>query len=199
VVSYMGAKTTYDQLQVNAKANSTALPRGGTNSFFVCPSAGDAAPGVGDVMDPNGFFQTVGWYSTAPVFAETRPMLLCYGMNSQIRQWDSSDPNYQRNPAQPGDISNINRLKPPGIVPIMAEKRIRPDEIPVNDPNYSKNLAQSKVTANRFAARHNKGGNIAFADGHVEWFNNAEINKGALKTNYYNIPNLLIWNPTNRY
>jgi prepilin-type processing-associated H-X9-DG protein/prepilin-type N-terminal cleavage/methylation domain-containing protein len=198
VTSYMGAKVSYDQLQTNAKANSALLPKAGFNSFFICPSAGDAAAGVGDVMDPNGFFQTVGWYSTSPVFAETRPMLLCYGMNSQLRQWDSTDANYQRNPPQQGDISSLTRLKPPAMVPLVAEKRIRPDELPINDPNYSKNLAQTKVTANRFTARHNKGGNIAFADGHVEWFNNAEINRGALKTNFYNIPNLLMWNPSNR-
>ena len=37
---------------------------------------------------------------------------------------------------------------------------------------------------------------ISMADGHVEWFTNLELNKGTVKTNYYDLPNIIIWNPS---
>jgi prepilin-type processing-associated H-X9-DG protein len=167
--------------------------------MFVCPSAADAMAGSGDIVK-DGYFQAVGWYAVTAggsPFAETRSMLLCYGMNSQLRQWDMSTPNYGNpNNKQNGDISRLISLKPAAMVPLLAEKRIRPDELPINHPDYQKNLTQTKVTSNRFAARHNKGGNIVFADGHVEWFANSKVdNPQAVKINFYNIPGVIIWNP----
>ena len=128
-------------------------------------------------------------------------MLLCYGMNSQLRAIDySSWTNLYPVPLPSnGDISRMARLNPSGRVALVAEKRIRPDELPPTDANYNKgSLAQDKVTATRFAARHKKGGNIAFADGHVEWQLNSVVSNPvkALKGNYYNLPNIVIWNPT---
>ena len=83
---------------------------------------------------------------------------------------------------------------------------MRPDELDLiikTHPDYDatirdKALAQSKVTANRFSARHNNGGNIVFADGHVELVDNYKINTGTglIKKNYYNVLNLVVWNPT---
>ena len=207
LVAYtVGGNQAYNDLQNAAKVSGGGhLPKGGQNSLFVCPSAGDAAPGVGDVMtsisanppQPEGYFSTVGWYSVSPVFAESRPMLLCYAMNSQLRTFDFSDPNYARNFPGPGDISRLTDLKPAAMIPLLAEKRIRPDELPSNHPSYTKALTQNKVTANRFAARHSNGGTIVFADGHVQWFKNSDIdNPKAVKVNYYNIPGVVTWNPS---
>jgi prepilin-type N-terminal cleavage/methylation domain-containing protein/prepilin-type processing-associated H-X9-DG protein len=200
VTNYMGEGTeSYDQLQLSAAPSYHGLPKSGANSVFVCPLAVDVASAAGskDVV-ANGFFQTVGWYTTKPSpFVETRPMLLCYGMNSQLRSWDLS--NWEDYPGIPqtGDISKMTMLTPAGMVPLLAEKRIRADEIPTNDPNYTEALTQNKVTANRFSARHSKGGNIVFADDHVEWFSNFDVNKNAsTSTNYYNWPGVIYWNPT---
>jgi len=40
----------------------------------------------------------------------------------------------------------------------------------VNANGYSSNVAQPKADWNRFTTRHNHGGNLLFADGHVAWF-----------------------------
>lgn len=216
VTAYMGTGTkTYDELQTAAKAagNQFSLPKAGTNSFFVCPSAGDPSniiPGAAagnnttDDVITNGFFMTVGYFgltSKSPGISETRPMLLCYGMNSKLRNkgydnWQEyNEPDDQLGE---NDINALQLCSPPELVPLVAEKRIRPDELPSNDtPNVRSDLTQDKVTATRFSARHNKGGNIAFADGHVGWFNNAQITHGlgANKATNYNIPGVIIWSP----
>src|ERR1035437_9288883 len=85
VVAYMGAGAeTYNQLQLNAAKGGKPLPKAGQNSFFVCPVAGEAAPGSGDTVT-NGYFDTTGWYVTSPApFVEVRPMLLCYAYTSQL-------------------------------------------------------------------------------------------------------------------
>jgi prepilin-type N-terminal cleavage/methylation domain-containing protein/prepilin-type processing-associated H-X9-DG protein len=213
VTAYMGTgNRTYDQLQEAALAagNPYALPKGGSNSMFVCPSALEPASDTsqtGDIID-NGFFKTWGYFhitpGVGPGSSDVRPMLLCYGMNSQLRDWDYSTwQNYYNTTGGPDDIAKLSRLKPAARVPLLAEKRIRQDELPQNDPNYTKALTQSKVTANRFAARHSmgkgvnaNGGNIVFADGHVEWMSNFLVNKNAgPKTSHYNWPGILIWNP----
>jgi prepilin-type N-terminal cleavage/methylation domain-containing protein/prepilin-type processing-associated H-X9-DG protein len=205
VISYTaGSGQTYDQLQT-AAATSGGLPKGGTNSLFVCPDAGDPAAGTGDQLSgpltippsPPGFFFTYGYYFTGTT---ARPMLLCYGMNSQLRQYSFDDKNYEQDgPSAAGDISKLIQLTPPAMIPLVAEKRIRPDELPTNDTYFGTGtLCQSKVTVTRFTARHSKGGNIVFADGHVEWLLNKTItnpNK-AQKVNFYNIPGLVIWNPS---
>ncbi len=230
LTKYMGTgNQSYDQLQKDWAAGGTPLPKGTANSAFMCPDAEDAGAGSGDIMcsisntpgykNPGGFFQVFGWplitnngKFNAP--STPRPMLLCYGMNSQLRQWvypDGSDPPYPGRPVTPQDVavgaqyipdlSKYSQIKPASMVPIMAEKRINPNELPpINGqpaPNDNKALSQSKLTANRFAGRHNGGGNIAFADDHVEWFLNSTLQKGtgSNSNDAYNIPNVVIWSP----
>ncbi len=206
VISYTaGSGQTYDQLQTAASDSGGSLPKGGTNSLFICPDAGDPAASAQDQLSgpltippsPTGFFFTYGYYFGGTT---ARPMLLCYGMNSQLRQYSFDDKNYEQDgPSAAGDISKLIQLTRPAMIPLVAEKRIRPDEQPKGDPNINAStLCQSKVTATRFTARHSNGGNIVFADGHVEWLLNKAItnpNK-AQKVNFYNIPGLIIWNPS---
>ena len=213
VIQYTAAGNKgYNDLQIAAGedmpgASGYGLPRAGANSLFICPSASDPKAGVGDTIK-DGFFWAAGYYTATTItggsFTTQRHMLICYGMNSQLRDWDMSDASYDRRriPDRPGpvDISKFTMLKPASLVPLVAEKRISPDELtPINgitDPNHDKSLTQTKVTANRFAARHNRGGNIVFADGHVEWLENKALNvPSAVKANNYNIPGLIYWNP----
>jgi len=224
---YMGTgNRSYDQLQQQFcptnDASKCNLPKGAANSMFLCPSAGDASNAVpwlgksfttGDTI-VNGYFVVTGWYSvsaTTGAFAETRPMLICYGMNSQLRQlnYDSwQDLNQPDNTLPQDDIPSMQMLDTPAMIPLLAEKRIDPSELPAGDDNARKSLAQSKVTAGRFTARHNGGGNIVMADGHVEYFKNRDINypqqapfngHALNKTYHYNIPNVITWNPATPY
>ena len=222
LTAYMGGgNISYDQLQYNdhtvvggvpQPGFNYKLPKGGSekaNSFFICPSSLDAAgPTSGDIID-HGYFSTYSYdVITTSGFhiSSAKPMLLCYGMNSQLRSWDYS--NWQtvaNGPAGDGDIPKMSLLNPASKVVLFAEKRIRQDELPIKDANYTKSMTQSKVTANRFTGRHYQGGNIGFADGHVEWFKNSALNTGTgalkylnndpTKPNYYNMPNLVYWHP----
>jgi len=203
VVAYTnGNGKTYGQIIADFNNGGAAPPRIGNNSMFICPSAGDVGAGAGDMLTspsgvpsyPQGYFSTSFYYGT--VGGTPYPMLLCYGMNSQLRSLDFSTVNYAQEDPAPGDVTSLTQLKPATQIPLLAEKRINPNELPTNHPSYTKALTQSKVTANRFAARHNKGGEIVFADGHVEFVLNAAIdNPRALKANYYNIPGVITWNP----
>ncbi len=220
LTQYMGTGTlTYDQLWNNSSI-ARPLPKAGDNSMFVCPSAVDVAgaPGIGnDIMTPSadlsyppGYFEIYGWDNFAGGRPHTtaRAMLLCYGMNSQLRNlscdsWQQYPGVIDPNPTMyTNDLKLMTQLNPADKVPLLAEKRINVNELDPAQPQYSnlvnKSLGQSKVTANRFAARHKKGGNIVFADGHVEWFSNVSLNTGSglNKANDYNITNLVIWHPT---
>jgi prepilin-type N-terminal cleavage/methylation domain-containing protein/prepilin-type processing-associated H-X9-DG protein len=203
VTAYMGTgNMTYDQLQLSGKP----LPKGGANSMFVCPSATEAyVDATVDTSDKlqNGYFVTSGYYALSPTAGpstETRLMLLCYGMNSQLRNWSyDSWQDYNQILGGDKDIPKFSMLEPVSRVALIVEKRIRQDELTRNDPNYHTTMTQSKVTVTRFTARHKKGGSIAFADGHVEFFTNYALNKNANSNNDYNQANLVIWNPLMPY
>jgi prepilin-type processing-associated H-X9-DG protein len=62
---------------------------------------------------------------------------------------------------------------------LMVELRGRPDELPVNDPHYTRNLDRSQCSWKRLAARHFEGGHLLFADGHAEWALNREVTTNA--------------------
>jgi prepilin-type processing-associated H-X9-DG protein/prepilin-type N-terminal cleavage/methylation domain-containing protein len=206
-ISVMGNNGTYNDLQVIApgfsagnQAPHTGLPKAGANSIFVCPSAFSVAPG-----DPtkesvvNGYFQTVGWDSSYKTV--TRDMLLCYGMNSQLRVF-----NYASGAAYPGtygagDVSRFTRLQPEANFVLVVEKRVDPGELSgisdadLNNLGVKRNqtLTQTKVAPKRFTARHNNGGNVGFADGHVEWFSFKTVNAANNNNVQYNQPNLMMW------
>ena len=191
-----GGDQSYDNLQTAALAGTGQLPKAGANSLFLCPSATlDPQGAAGDTV-LNGYFRTWGWKKVVPAQLEQRDMLLCYGMNSQIRNWSwpgvvSAYPGK----GSVGDITRLQQLDPIASTVLVAEKRIRQDELVSTDANYTKALTQDKVAPTRFAARHKKGGNIAFADAHVEWFTNAAVNAADAATPKYNQPGIMIWNP----
>ncbi len=175
-----------------------ALPNIGTNSIYVCPSAFESGAGSGDVMK-NGFFETVGWYDSFN--KTTRDMYLCYSMNSQLRNISyTSGVNYpgKPNPSKPPDVGRLSLLNASTV--LVVEKRVAPSELNMNDALQAsvstQALTQNKVAPKRFTARHNYGGNVAFADAHVEWFSFDTVNAANNAPSQYNQPGLLVWSLT---
>ena len=62
---------------------------------------------------------------------------------------------------------------------LMLELRAKPDELPSDDPHYSRNLNRAQCSWKRFAARHQGGGHLLFVDGHVAWALNREVTTNA--------------------
>lgn len=58
---------------------------------------------------------------------------------------------------------------------LMLEMRSSDDELPVGDAFKGEDLDRQKSDWQRFAARHNDGGHLVFADGHAAFFTNAYI------------------------
>ena len=134
---YMGTgNLSYYDLQQNATP-AHPLPKGGQNSIFICPSAGEAL-GNGFVggpdadqmtLNPPGYFNVQGYsainYTTGPKGGGSnlpQPMLLCYGMNSQLRQLSMQSAQDYPGVAQPGDNRKLATLNPAAMVPLLAEK-----------------------------------------------------------------------------
>jgi prepilin-type processing-associated H-X9-DG protein len=124
-----------------------------------------------------------------------------------------------------GTSVKMSMLRPSSEVVIMTEKLNNPGEYKIEDvQNYNKtypgayttsssgpaissngyvsNIAQSKADWRRFTTRHNKGGNLLFADGHVAHFTwlEAQIQPSHMVNNTYaantsdaNQPGKMIW------
>jgi prepilin-type processing-associated H-X9-DG protein len=205
-VGELAAGAAYCDLQSSTKP----LPKGAVNSTFLCPTVVDAAPGSAADEVVNGYFMTTGWVANDGMDPPTpgvgfssqrRPMLLAYAMNGHIRNYD-----YDYHPTTGGlpgarsrgfQITRLASLTGPSTAVLVAEKRVNPAELAPSDANYAKPLTPNAVDPTRFTARHRKGGNIAFADGHVEWFSNKQVNAANTAANgnlQFNQPGLMIWN-----
>jgi prepilin-type N-terminal cleavage/methylation domain-containing protein/prepilin-type processing-associated H-X9-DG protein len=223
-VAALANNRAYNDIQLSAPGYSTGntaphtgLPKGGANDIFICPSALDGAAGSGDIV-ANGYFQTVGW--SAASGTETRDMLVCYAMNSQIRNWTYNIAHYPGSPgtassSKAADISKVTSLDqfgPESQFIIMTEKRINPNEVAaISDADFvalttagagitrasisTQALTQDKVAPKRFTSRHKAGGNNAYVDGHVEWSSFKTVNTadGKAFPNTYNQPGVMVW------
>jgi prepilin-type N-terminal cleavage/methylation domain-containing protein/prepilin-type processing-associated H-X9-DG protein len=202
-VGKLAAGGAYYELQASGK-----MPLSGAKSAFVCTEAIDAAAGAASDTVKNGFFMTTGYVAVGddPPTASTtftteqRPMFLSYGMCAKIRNidYDYHGKGLPASRYRGNGITRFADLLPSSTAVLVAEKRVNPNELPVSDLNYGKALTPNAVDPTRFAARHNGGGNIAFADGHVEWFTNAQVNLADVVSAQYpvqfNQPGVMIWN-----
>jgi type II secretory pathway pseudopilin PulG len=175
---------TYDELQIGYGINGRSLPNAGTNSLWVCPAADQPDTNTDDknggVSIKDGYFYL---YGGTP--RQSRPTYICYVVNSQL----NSDTGHE--------TQKLAQLRPASVVVLFCEKRMIPGEIPSTDPNYSKSLGQLRAEHKRFTGRHRNGGFLGFADGHVGWFANAEMNV-PFTTNPvtdYNNPSQYVWDP----
>ena len=181
---------SYAEMQIADVRGGAPLPKAGSNNVWVCPSADypDTTPadknnGVGLV---DGYFKLFGREMAGGPQSGSRKVYMCYALNSKIMT-----PNHPK--------MKLSGIRPGSTVVLITEKRMVSGELPANDANYSKNLGQLKAEAKRFTARHRKGGFLGFADGHVGWFNNAELSVPALGVtgsdlNHYGS---VVWDPLN--
>jgi prepilin-type processing-associated H-X9-DG protein/prepilin-type N-terminal cleavage/methylation domain-containing protein len=203
---------SYYQMLLDDKNGANPLPCAGTSSIWVCPTDSqpqslDLSINGGDWISPDQqYFMLWGTDSTGALGTGDIQVksYMSYVMNSQI-----FDPTTKGAP-------KYSQLRPASLVVLMEErlnqagqyrlpavqamatqynKTIGKHIVPAG---YNNNIAQPKADLKRFTTLHNGGGNILFADGHVEWLNWADTqgnppqNVKGYDINQYN---KLIWDP----
>ena len=122
-------------------------------SIFTCPTA--AAQGI-DAVDTQKSPGTTPEYDMVPT---DRP-LFNYSMNSKSL---ANEPN--------NAILKSGSIVHPAAFVLFSDVRNRSGETPFNGSAANKiDLATPHCYTTRFSARHSRGGNITFSDGHVEYF-----------------------------
>jgi prepilin-type N-terminal cleavage/methylation domain-containing protein/prepilin-type processing-associated H-X9-DG protein len=217
----MGLKTYY-QLQLDDQSGKQNLAAAYSNNVFVCPAAGDPGPIVADgdppalqgcfqtYYDPteaSGFIPEYVYNSSTQSFAPSAPKAQCvplktywcYVINSKLN--DSTI--LQDNVANNFPSVKISQLKNSVWVPLLVEKMVAGGEV---TPAYTGAIDRDKTTWTRFSGRHRGGGNLVFADGHVDWFTKQELtpqmagfgNNGTTTVpgnGAWNVPNKVVWDP----
>ncbi|HEY1923315.1 MAG TPA: H-X9-DG-CTERM domain-containing protein, partial [Tepidisphaeraceae bacterium] len=191
-------------------SGSVPLATSSTNNIMVCPAAGFAAS-TQDTVNRDGTFEMWGsspgsedWYfSSQPGF---RPgVSVCahvywsYIMNSKIDNSLASLAGSLRDKTASGSgFIRLSQIRQSALTVLLVEKLMSPTE---GNVTYNSNLAVGKTTFTVFAGRHNNGGHLLFADGHVAWFANAELNPLTCGftlsqgNSACNLPNKVIWDP----
>jgi prepilin-type N-terminal cleavage/methylation domain-containing protein/prepilin-type processing-associated H-X9-DG protein len=171
----MLGQKTYAEISEQATAAGKSVPLPPEQNIFICPSA--RVP------------------SNAPYWSRGKQFFFCYVPNSELNN-DSS----LSSSAQDDYRTPLSRIEDPTNTILMLEMRTTKDELSSNDPYYSEDLARHRSDWQRFAARHDNGGAMLFADGHGQSVSNkvATTNsKGSRTPNTtddWNKPSL-IWNP----
>lgn len=195
-VPSMTGRKSYYQLLLDDQAGTPA-PTGGVSSVFTCPAALDPAT-LGstppDVISNDGkYFLLYGTDSQHKLIPITSPgpgpffkFNMSYVANASISNIIANKNTFF--------TVKLSQLRPASLVVLMTEKLTNPSEYKnavvqsfvnanpaayINDDfntpmvtaaGFISNIAQPKANWKRFTTRHNGGGNILFADGHVDWF-----------------------------
>jgi prepilin-type processing-associated H-X9-DG protein/prepilin-type N-terminal cleavage/methylation domain-containing protein len=187
---------SYYQMLVDDHNGKNLLPAAGSNNIFTCPASQAAVPTPYDTSYPgdSNFYALYGTDSTGVLLSATTPGLFksnisyCYNknlMNPPAKT--AADPN----PPLVTD-AKMSQLRPTSSVVVLVEKIATPGEY--LDPSiqrwvqnnggfggplaknikpgigYASKIAPLKANWTNFAARHNGGGNLLFADGHVAFY-----------------------------
>jgi prepilin-type processing-associated H-X9-DG protein/prepilin-type N-terminal cleavage/methylation domain-containing protein len=203
---------SYYQMLLDDKNGKDPLPCAGSSSIWVCPASGqpsslDISVNGGDWYSPGQQYymlwavDSTGALGTGNIQVKS---YMSYVMNSQLFQ-----------PTTTGQLK-YSQLRPSSLVVLMMERMTQAGEyrLPavqalarqysstigkhITAAGYTNNIGQPKADLKRFTTVHNGGGNILFADGHVEWFNWADTqgnppqNTKGYDINQYN---RLIWDP----
>jgi prepilin-type N-terminal cleavage/methylation domain-containing protein/prepilin-type processing-associated H-X9-DG protein len=222
IPKFIGGKSYY-QLLLDFQSGKTVLPVAGENNMFICPASQqpNIIAGSGDILYPQNtnYYGFYGTDSTGQLQTPGGlfPANINYVVSSNLLDIPAASPS---NP-NPQYIykGKMSQLRPASAIVVMCEKIAAPGEY--LDPSilawatqnaalgkkikpgigYTGGIAQLKANWKRFAARHNAGGNLLFADGHVEYRKWTDVQIPAAAQNALgpgagnaNRPDL-IWNP----
>ncbi len=191
IPSKMGGKSYY-QMLVDDMKGTNPLPSPGTNNIFTCPAVQSAVPGTGDLLYPgnSNFYALYGTDSTGVLLSATTPQLFksdisyCYNlslMNPPAATLAHPNPSLILS-------AKMSQLRPASAVVVLTEKISSPGEYldrsiqawaqsngflgsNINSTmGYTGKISQLKANWKTFAAMHNGGGNLLFADGHVGYY-----------------------------
>lgn len=173
------------------------IPADGDHHILICPSAAPAA-GVSSGTDADQmdgpYFLMHGYVRGAggALSQEARRSFICYAMNNKL----FGSGNAQRAMA---------RLNPPAQVVLVFEKRTNVGEATQADDDYyvavgghaggilTAPLGRFKGDYKRFTSRHDQGGHLLFADGHVEFDGFRDLITPRAGTTDWNKPDFSIW------
>lgn len=197
-VSYATFGKTYNQIQLDAAAGGMPIPNESSHHVLICPSALRASGATatdGDPVTPDEYFLMYGYTNTNGSLAvEARKTFICYAMNYKL--WGSTS-NF---------TGKITQLKPQTV--LVFEKRTSIAEVTAADDAYyaDQGGGTNKILGSpvgrfrgdwrRFSSRHDKGGYIVLADGHVQHFTLREVLTATIPGQDWNKPGELIWNAT---
>ncbi len=231
VASSMGKKSYY-QLLLDDQSGTAPAPTSGKSSAFVCPSATGAGtiPGAvpPDVLSADGqYFLLYGTDSLTPhqLTPITSPgggpffkFNMSYASNASLTNTFANTQSF--------NTVKLAHLRPASSVVVIAEKLVNPSEFTdagvqryvaafsagggggywkslIDARGFISNVGQPKANWKRFAARHNGGGNILFADGHVGYLKWADaqfplsqlpfVRKSGTTGSDFNQPSRIIW------
>jgi len=186
---------SYYELQTAYAAGQSALPRPGSKSIFVCPSAAPAQHGSTPAeTNGQGFFMMWGLAPGATSISaprEQRPTYWCYIFNSGLDNiaGGASDKFGTKH-------LRMTKIEPPALVVMMVEAMMDPREI---KPPFGDRLNRAKTKGNqpescRMTGRHKDGGNLLFGDGHVAFLSRQDATSDYYNNGTYNRPNV-VWQP----
>ena len=202
-----------------------ALPKEGIRNIFICPSAAPASTIYPQTVK-NGYFLLYGTESAANpeqmfvgglVGRGFFPFASNYVWNSKLTS--------AINTSTETTAAKMTQLKSAASIVVMVEKINNPGEYKYKDvqlyntkfpgaytsssagpqistAGYVGNIGQTKADWRRFTTRHNGGGNLLFADGHVARFawTEAQIQPANMANGSYssnssdaNQPSRMIW------
>jgi prepilin-type processing-associated H-X9-DG protein len=185
---------TYYQMLLDDKNGVSPLAAAGGNNIFTCPAAqaANALNGNGDQLYPGSpdFYAQYGTDSTGALLSATTPQLFKSNLSYCYSQSLMNPPAATLGNLNPPSVTaaKMSQLRPGASIVLMAEKLSCPGEY--LDPSvqawaasngflgssinskegYTSKISQLKANWKTFGARHNSGGNLLFADGHVAYY-----------------------------
>jgi prepilin-type processing-associated H-X9-DG protein len=192
---------TYDQIQLAAMAGGPPVPMGSVHHVLVCPMAIPAGGVLSNpTHDPTSGDYFLTWGNTnvgGTLTPSQRQTFICYAWNFNLF---GSTSGY-------GAMGKITQIQNASDTCVIFEKRTNAGEVTAADDAYyaSQGGGANKITPTqvgrfkgnwkRFSSRHNSGGNILFADGHVGAFTMHQV-LTAGGSGDWNKPASMIWNIT---
>lgn len=219
---------SYYRMILDAAAGTTVLPnnRVGASSLFVCPGSIDAGPSTANAAEvANNYLQVYAFPNpipnppTTPYALPTNDMgdpsngvapqpstvhdvFTCYAFNSKLNSTGMGN-----------GVNSVkqNQLHDATITALIVEKRVNPSEVvsqvsaqygsPKNNDLPTRRMARIKADWSYFTGRHQKGGYICMADGHVQFFTMSELclppgyNPASYTAVDFNQTGKIIWDP----